>query len=398
MRSPLKSVISVAAVLAFGVLVTAILIATKHKPEMTPPQMRATPVKVMVALSESRQVRIEAMGTVVPARELDLVPEVSGRIVELNPKLVPGGYLAEGETIAKIDQRDYQTALNQAWAGVKEARSGLELEKGRQVVAKKEWELMSDTRSKGRSHSDLALRKPQLANALARLSSARSAYAQAKRNLERCVLHSPMNAIVNMEAAEVGQLVGPQTRLAVLVGADKYRIRVSIPVSRLPWIRLPDEEGGSGARAEIIHEAGQGVTIRRQGRVIRLLGSLETAGRMARLLVEVDDPLGRGSAKDETGLPLLIDAYVRVEMDGPQLDGVFVIPRTAIREGDRIWIMDNDNKLEIRKLEIIWRRENDVYVKEGIKDGEYIVTSNIPTPIPGLWLRADNNDSSSPVK
>jgi hypothetical protein len=114
---------------------------------------------------------------------------------------------------------------------------------------------------------------------------------------------------------------------------------------------------------------------------------------MARVLVAVDDPLGLDSGQNEPTLPLLIGAYVCVEIDGREVDDVYVIPRTAIREGDRVWIMDEEDRLSVRDVEIIWRRKDDVFVADAIQPGELIVTSRIATPIPGMTLRTNGDES-----
>jgi len=371
-------------VLIAGVIIAVLLVASRPEPEMKRKKTRATLVQVMEAQPRQEQIKVLARGTVIPAQELQLSAEVSGRITKVNPKLVPGGYLKKGDLIAKIDNRDYNAVVSQRRAQFKEAETNFKIEEGRQEIARREWEIMNKSLGVSGSSSDLALRKPQLENAKAAVKSARSALYQARLNRGRTVIKAPFNAIVRKKSVDVGQVVTQQTSLATLIGADRYWVQVSVPVSRISLVNLPDSEGEGGARATITHNA-DGVVVIRKGEVIRLLGDLETSGRMARLLISIDDPLGLNS--EEKGLPLLINAYVRVEIEGRGVNDVFVIPRTAIREGDRIWIMDESNRLKVRPVNIIWRRVEDVLIKDGISAGERIITSGIPTPIPGMALR-----------
>jgi hypothetical protein len=135
--------------------------------------------------------------------------------------------------------------------------------------------------------------------------------------------------------------------------------------------------------------------------VARLLSDLETEGRMARILVEVPDPLGlKASNRDRT--PLLIGEYVRVEVMGRKLDGVFQIPRTALKDNSSIWIVSQNQTLEIRKVRPVWRDADVVLLQNGLKSGEQLIVSDLPAPVEGMTVRVEplysEMKSNQPVK
>jgi len=288
LRILLIKVLPVIAVLALGGGIAYVLASSRPEPTVAPKKVQGALVEVMEAKPERQRVRVEAMGTVIPARQLDLVPEVSGKIVEMNPSLVPGGYLEAGEEVARIDPRDYETMVTQAIAQLEQTRLNLKLEQGRQIIAEREWAAIYPTTEASDASSDLALRKPHLESAKANVESAESALSQARLNLDRTILRAPFNTIVKSESVEIGQLVSPQTRIAKLVGTDQYWVQISVPVSQLPWINLPDEKGSGGARAGIIHQADPCAAAELEGRVVRLLSDLDPNWRMARLLLAAD--------------------------------------------------------------------------------------------------------------
>lgn len=382
-RTFVGEVLLVVAVLAGAAIVAFLLIASRPEPNIASQEVRATPVRVMQVQPERQHVQVVAMGTVIPARELDVVPQVSGQIIQLNPDLVPGGYVKEGDVLARIDARDYETAVRQVSADVEIAAANLE---NSRRDAQRQASLFKDEVT-----SEYSIDQAELKARIAagQLEATEARLASAKLNLERTVIKSPFNAIVKRESVEIGQLVMQQNRIATLIGTDSVWVQVSVPVSHLPWIELPHDGNPGGARAKVIHDAGPDQLIERDGKVTRLLGDLDTAGRMARLLVTVDDPLGLDSGTGKQDLPLLIDAYVRVEIDGKELESVFIIPRSAIHEGNQIWIVDENSKLKIRTVEIVWKREHDVFIEHGLQAGEQIVTSNLSTPVPGLLLRVE---------
>ena len=134
----------------------------------------------------------------------------------------------------------------------------------------------------------------------------------------------------------------------------------------------------------------------KRGKVIRLLPDLSKEGRMARLLIELRDPLGL-RVKGEKPPMLLIGEYVRVAIEGEELHNVFRVPRSALRNDKEVWIVDEEKKLAIRPVKTIWRDEQSVVIQDGFKSGELLVISDIAAPVAGMDIRidqAENNEQS----
>jgi RND family efflux transporter MFP subunit len=342
-------------------------------------------VEVIVAGAESRRTDVVAMGTVVPARRLTVQPEVGGRIVDHHPSLTAGGVISAGEELLRIDRREYEIIVEQQEAQVEQVRTELRLEEGRRYVAEREWELFESDIASTEMGRELALREPQIRRAESSLKGALSGLERARLNVERTVLNLPFNALVLEENVEIGQLVSPQSKLATLVGTDRFWIQVSVPADRLDWIRVPGAGGGEGSAARVLYERGGEEGEERKGKVVRLLGELDPVGRMARVLVMVDDPLG---LQGKGGRPLLLGSYVRVEIEGREVPGLYRVPRTALRDGEYLWILGSGDRLEIRPVEILWSRKDEVFVSDGVGEGERIIVSRLGTPVQGMALRA----------
>ncbi|MBN2430624.1 MAG: efflux RND transporter periplasmic adaptor subunit [Acidobacteria bacterium] len=353
------------------------------KKAKTPP--RAVLVKTMPVSAGPEQVVVAAMGTVIPAKTIVLQPEVSGRLIFQNPSLVPGGSFREGEEIVRIDPRNYQLAVEQQLANVERARFELKVEEGRKAIAEKEWELLEADIPVSESGRQLALRIPHIQNARVALEAAESGLKLARLNLERTVITAPFNAMVLEEFTDIGQLVAPQTNLARLVSTDEFWVQVSVPVDRLDWIFIPGVNSPRSSRVTVVQGMGTESEVRRRGDVFRLQADLDPAGRMARLLVRVKDPLSPDSRRS----PLLLGSYVRVEIAGRQLDHVFRIPRQAVHQGDTVYVMDEEDRLDIREVAIDWRTEEAVFVRSGLRPAERIVTSSIAKPAQGMALRTN---------
>jgi len=373
-----------AVVVLIGILLTAWLMATGPQAKKRPRERQAALVEVRAVQVGTEPTHVSAMGTVVPSREVQLTPQVSGRIVNLNPEFQPGGQLRAGERLVQIDPSDYRLAVDQLRGEVAQAESELRLEEGNQLVARKEFELFGEQVSP--EEQELMLRQPQLGTLQAAVVAARARLEQARLDLERTAVSVPFNALVVSRDVDLGANVAASTVIGRLVDQDAFWVEVAVPVRQLRWIEIPRHNGDQGAVVRVFDEAAWGEGRSREGRVIRLAASLEAQGRLARLLVEVPDPLAR--RPENRGQPrMLLDAFVRVEIDGRPLEQVAVLSREELRDGDTAWVMNGDGKLEIRELEIPFRGERQVLVAGGLAAGDRLVTSNLATPVAGMALR-----------
>lgn len=371
-------------ILCIGLLGSAYLKSSGPKPQRKPPRKMISLVQVMPLQKGDETVSVQAMGTVVPAREVTLESRVPGEIVWTHPEFAPGGFLTAGEEVLRIDPTDYQLDLARKKSQVAEAAYKLKLELGHQEVAKREWQLLKGNKSA--EDSDLALRRPHLEKARADLAAAKAELKGAELNLERTRITAPFNAVVRERHVETGSQVTAMESLADLVGTDEYWVRVSVPVDRLRWIRIPRTAAGEGSAVAIRYGTDAQV---RTGTVIKLLSDLEAEGRMARLLVSVDDPLDLSNPASDRP-PLLIGEYVQVGIRGRELTDVFRIPRSALRDGERVWLAAPGDTLSIRQVDPIWRESDTVLLRDGLQSGDRLILSDIAAPVEGMPLRVSD--------
>ena len=120
--------------------------------------------------------------------------------------------------------------------------------------------------------------------------------------------------------------------------------------------------------------------------IVRLVPELETVGKMTRILVAVDDPF---CLKPENqGKPkLLMGSLVQTEIEGRSVDAVFPLDRSHLRDNDTVWILNNEDQLEIRPVDIVFRGPQKVFVSNGLTENDRLVTTDIAAPVPGMPLR-----------
>jgi RND family efflux transporter MFP subunit len=395
MKDTLIRIGIVAAILVVGVVAAMAIIRARPEAVQTPPDDSGVLVEVAAVERLPRRIDVEAQGTVLPAQRVVVQPQVSGRIATVMRNLAPGTILREGDLIFAIEDADFKLAVARATAAVSEAVAQLELEQGRGRVAEREWELFQDELDAEQMEASLALREPQLRSRLSALQTARANLARARLDLERTVVRSPFNAVVLAESIEVGQTVTPQSQAVTLAGTDTFWVRAAVRTEELDQLRVPALHGDvEGSRALVRLDPEQNEVL--SGRVVRLLGDLDTAGRMARVLVEVRDPLdleGGRATPGRRGL-LLLDSYVDLLLEGAQVRRLFEVPRDWLQEGGHLWLSSGE-RLEMRPVDVAWRFEDSVCIEEGLSDGELVVTSRLATPIEGMKLR--RVEDASPV-
>lgn len=377
-----------------GAIIAGAVYYGKHLKDTGPKAQRRerihnAPLVEVSALTPGNQtIVVQAMGTVIPSRKISLYPQVTGRIIEMDEHLEPGGRFTTGQTMLKLDPADYQLAVDQRQAQVDQVEADYRIEEGQQAIAKQEFELLGQNVTQ--QDKDLILRKPQLQTMAAKLKIAQSQLQQARLDLERTTIKAPFNALVIERNVNVGSHVTTGTALTQLVGTDTYWVQVSIPVDQLKWITIPTNDNQTGSRARVYNEAAWGRETYRIGHVVRLSGSLEEEGRMAQLIVAVDDPIALKKENVDTPL-LILDSYVRVEIEGVQLQNVYQIPRTALKHDDTLHIF-KDGKLDIRDIRIVYRGPMDVIVDHGLQPNDMLVMSDINAPVQDMPIRVEGQN------
>jgi RND family efflux transporter MFP subunit len=337
---------------------------------------------------------VSIMGTVKPQREVALKPRVSGEIIKVSDKLIPGGRFNKGEELLAIDPSDYQLVVRQLASEVARVESDMQVELGRQRVAQKEYELLGESVSE--VEKTLILREPQLENNRALLEGAKARLEQAQLDLKRTSVRAPFNAVVMSREVNLGTRVSPSTTLTTLVGSDSYWVEAPIPASQLQWISIGQEDKNSGSSVHIYDSVAWGPSRSRSGQLVGLTAMVEENGRMAKLLAEIPDPLSLQPTSSEQP-KLLLGSYVRVEIAGKLLPKAAAIERDLIHNGDQLWIMDEEGRLDIRTVEIAFRGQDQVLVTGGVSHGEKLITTNLPSPVQGMTLRLKEAETSSPA-
>lgn len=384
MRRALSGVLLPLVIVLAGVAVF-VLMQVMGRPPTRVEQAYAGPlVESVSAAPKALQITVQGQGTVRPAAQIDLVPQVSGVIVWKSPQLESGGIFGRGELLARIDPDEYELAVAVAEAQVVRAEYLLELARGEADAARQEWEVQGATSGdpvSGKTPDPLVLRLPQVRVAEADLRAARARLREAGLRLERTELSAPFDGRVRSCELAEGQFVAVGRAVARLYSIESAQIVVPVPDEDLAWLELsssgePPAVAVRGQYAGREHEW--------QGHAVRLEGEVDPRSRMARVVIEVDGPHTRVA---HGGAPLVVGMFVNVEIAGRQLTGVRSIPRSGLRPGSTIWVAGPDGILRVLPVQVLRAGSEDLLVRAEMATDERIVTSRIRAVTDGMKVR-----------
>jgi len=356
-----------------GIIVAAAAIAAglgQMKPE--PPKnedLEFDPLVEVLELEVSTEnFRIASQGTVKPRTQTVVSAEVSGSVVSISPKFIAGGIFEEGETLMRIDPTNYTVAVDKAEA----------------LVTQRQIEF--DGAKKLRSQGYRA--EAELASAAAALASAQAELVSAQRNLERTHIRLPYAGMVLSKDADLGQFVNPGTVLGVTFATDIAEVRLPLTDQDLAFVELPvaaaiSSTGSGSGPAVSLAAIQKGKLTNWDARIVRSEGVVDERSRVTYAVAQIDDPY----QLEADGTPLPIGTFVSASIDGSASVDVIRIPRIALRGADQVLVVDSENKIQIRTVDILRADNLYAYVRGGVVAGERITTTAIEAPTTGMSVR-----------
>jgi RND family efflux transporter MFP subunit len=378
-----------AVLIAIGVVGFLVLTASKPEMKKRKPPAPVPMVRTIQTNSGPQTVYIRGEGTVGPLREINLVPEVGGKVVRVSPALVNGGVFNKGSTLLQVDPVDYELAVTLAKAKVKDSESRLELAEEEASAAVEEWRLLyQDSSNEDKKPPALVAKQPQLAAARARLEADKADLRKALLNLERTRVKAPFDGRVGEEKVDVGQYVSPGQSLGTLYSTEAAEIVVPLEGGDLFWFDVPafTSTDGRGAPA-VVRASIAGRELSWPGKVVRTEGRLDERTRMIHVVVQVDKPYARKP-------PLVFGLFVTVEIEGRKIENAAIIPRGALRQGNVVWVVDQDNRLRFREVEVARIQGDEVLVTKGLQDKEPVVTTPLKAVTDGMAVRVVDKPSA----
>ena len=376
-----KVLLPIAALLT-SLIGAAIMVATSSPVEGRPSERQPRPVRVLEVQPTTVQLRVISQGTVAPRTESELIPEVSGPVVWLSPALVSGGYFEADELLLRIDPRDYEAALERARAEVASAEG--EYDHARKALKRRSGLASREVVSP--QALDDAERAERVTGA--DLRQERVALAEAERNLARTELRAPFAGRVREERVDVGQFLSRGNDFATIYAIDFVEIRLPVPDNQLAYIDMPLWRSGELEGEQPL------VTLRARfagaehswtGHIVRTEGEIDPKSRMVHVVARVEDPYA--ASENGSRPPLAVGLFVQAEIEGRRAEDITLLPRSAMRDGSRVLVVDAENRLRYRPVEVLRIHREDVLIRSGLEAGERVCISQLQTVIEGMEVQ-----------
>ena len=384
-----KSLVAVA-VLAVSLAITAILLVTSRQLAPSEPEAVAPTVRVVDVAPASVRMVVHAQGTVSPRTEADLVPEVSGNVVWISPNLVSGGYFEEGEPLLRIDDRDYRSNLERARAAVNRTTAEDEF-------ARFELERLQEMETRRLiSPSDVETGMRAARVAAAALDDARAALEQAERDLSRTEVVAPFTGLVRAEQVDPGQFVSRGAPIARLYAVDYVEIRLPIADRQLAYLDLPPMQRGELDEATapdvVLSAEFAGEQYQWHGKLARTEAEIDLRSRMVNAVARVN--AADNAATDPDYVPPPVGLFVNAEIQGRSTENIVVLPRSAIRNGNQVLVVDDDDRLRFRTVSIARIYADDAYIDGGLNRGERVCVSALQAVVDGMRVEVVTDDGT----
>jgi len=411
--------------LALGMGIYWLFIATRHMPEKQEPVVPSPLVRVMQVEPRDLRFKVASRGVVTPRTESDLVAEVRGRVLSVSSQLVVGGFFDEGDELLRLDDREHRIARDRA-------RAAVSLRESEAKLAAADAARRRQLRSRGAaSAADLEQFESRELVAKAALDEARAVLSQADLDLERTIVRAPFVGRVRERHVDIGQFVSPGTKIGRIFAVDYAEVRLPIQIDELAYLEA--EFAGLGRRVSVeLEEGGSAVLLTGRlggrdldwdARLVRAEAAIDEQTRMLNVVARVDDPyllavgveedagtLGVGSSQASAGfaalgsvetptsvaamVPLPAGLFVSAEIEGRSVSDVFVIPVMALRDGDRVFIFDDEDRLRVRPVSVLRRDRSEIVIDGGLEAGDRVVVSPLRIYSEGMSLRALEADAS----
>lgn len=366
-------------ILIAGALGTYALVQAKKPAEKRAIVTKPLAVKVITVEPQTVQYHVNSQGRIRAKTEATLVAEVSGTVKYIHSDFVVGGNFKKDEILITLDSRDYDLAVIRAQAQVAAAEQLFSRTSAEAQQAKFDWEKLG---KKG-SPTPLVLKKPQLAEALARLKGAKADFEIARLSRQRVDIRAPFDGRIKTKLVDIGHFVRIAEPVADVYSTPATQVRLPLHDEQLRFLPAGILDGELAEVTLAAEFAGESLSW--QATISRSEGLIDTRTRLVTLVAELK-PLSPTQPHPQIG------QFVKASILGRTVSNVFVIPTTALREKNEVLLADPDNKLRIQSVDVLRKESNRVIISSGLSQGQRVITSPLEIVIDAMQLQVIPSD------
>ena len=336
-------------------------------------------VNVQILTPIDYQIKIKSTGTTTPITQTVLTSEVGGEVIYRSKKFSEGSSVISGEILAKIDDTDLQLQYKNALLQLASAEVQLAVQQAEAEIAQEAW----DQVGKG-VPQELTTKKPQLKQAKAALEVAKAQVQSAEKKLNKTEITAPYTGRIQNINIDLGSTIIPGQPVGSMYTSNEIEVTLSVKDSDLQFLDIPMDGRKLNPDQKsivIIKSLYKGEMQEWAGNLERVDGVIDPMTRMIKLIANF-----KNNFIEETKPILPIGLFVEAEINGKQLEDIFMIPNSALTPNDELLFLNQYDALEIRKVSVLTKMKNHILVKEGMKAGERVVVSKLSIATNGMLV------------
>lgn len=360
----------------------ALELATGDSPQL---QAQSTPpptVKILIAQPQRLRLTVQSQGVLLPVREIDLTAQVQGRVVALHDSFVAGGRFKVGDVLVSVAPDEYDLAIARSETRLAEAKRALAEEQAAAQQARREWRVLGEG-----SPTPLSLHEPQLQEVKAKLKQAEAELADAKLQRGYCEIRAPFVGRVKEKLTGVGHMAEVGKSLGRIYAGDAAEIRLPLTPAQTAYLPLPAMRNGKVVGPKVMLTAERGAErAQREAVIVRREGIIDQATGLEYWVARLERP--------EQEPALLPGSFLSAAIEGREVDGVVELPRGVLNAAQEALLVDADNKLQVKRLQVLRSDADRVLIGAGLNAGDRVIVSGVDVPVAGMAVVAEPADSS----
>ncbi|MEZ8168306.1 efflux RND transporter periplasmic adaptor subunit [Vibrio tasmaniensis 1F-187] len=422
--------------LAVGVIGLVTAISLKPDLPTKPAGDRARLVETVSLEQQMIAPLAVGFGKVVPKVEWKAIAEVTGQIVYRHPDLEKGQIIPAGTEVLKIDPLDYELKLVQAEADLKSSQTSLaklnqeednlnqtlKIEKNRLVISNKELQRKQDLRKKGlTSQSDVDLQQQSalsqqklvldIDNQIALMPDEKrvaeavikvnvSKVKEAQRSLDKTTIILPRAMRIAQVDIEQSQVVNLQQEMFVAHGINVMEVEAQLSIHDMQTLassfnQFPRDAAGIPNPYEVPIKAtiqlnSGNLKLSWPAKVARISETVDENQATAGIILEIAQDYS--ALQPSSATPLVNGMFVKAEIEG-LANLSWVVPERALH-GDKVYLMDDSQRLQVVNVEVLYRRDNQVVVSGELQTGDKLVLNDVLPAIEGMLLKESNSEEA----
>lgn len=336
-------------------------------------------VNVQILTPIDYQIKIKSTGTTTPITQTVLTSEVGGEVIYRSKKFSEGSSVISGEILAKIDDTDLQLQYKNALLQLASAEVQFAVQQAEAEIAQEAWDQVGEG-----IPQELTTKKPQLKQAKAALEVAKAQVQSAEKKLNKTEITAPYTGRIQNINIDLGSTIIPGQPVGSMYTSNEIEVTLSVKDSDLQFLDIPMDGRKLNPDQKsivVIKSLYKGEMQEWAGNLERVDGVIDPMTRMIKLIANF-----KNNFIEETKPILPIGLFVEAEINGKQLEDIFMIPNSALTPNDELLFLNQDDALEIRKVSVLTKMKNHILVKEGMKAGERVVVSKLSIATNGMLV------------